>query len=533
MLTSPSASSAYLMAVALSAWKRLLGPPGSDRLTVWLFLRGLGLIYAVAFLSLALQLPPLLGRDGLLPVQLYLERIAEASLAPWWDVPSLMWISSGDGFMLLLAWSGVALGLLLLSGHASAIHLLLLWILYSSFVNVGQLFYSYGWEILLLETGFLAVFLCPVWRGGWRGHVGGCERIVLWLLRWLLFRVLFGAGLIKLRGDPCWRDLTCLLYHYETQPIPNPISPYLHALPAFVHHFGVLFNHLVEVVVPVFYFAPYRMRRIAGGLTVLFQVLLVLSGNLSWLNWLTLVLCVPCFDDGLLHRILPASLIRRTVDTPSDAPSPMRGVATAGLLVLILSLSISPVINLLSPGQMMNTSFDRLHLVNTYGAFGHIGKERDEIILLGTLDNAHDAAADWREYEFPCKPGDPSRPPCVVSPYHHRLDWQIWFAAMGDYRTQPWLLHLVYKLLHADPEILGLLASDPFGGRRPRWIRADLYRYEFAPPVEDGWWRRRRLGPYLPPLSARDPSLQRIVESFGWPLLSSTTVSSPPCACSF
>jgi hypothetical protein len=435
-----------------------------------------------------------------------------------------MWISAADGFMVGLAWTGVLLSVALLLGYATGIHLLGLWILYSSFVNVGQLFYGYGWEILLLEAGFLSVFLCPLVRDGWR-HPAAPERAVLWLFRWLLFRVMFGAGLIKLRGDPCWLDLTCLLYHYETQPIPNPVSPFLHALPNFVHRLGVAYNHLVEVVVPVLLLAPVRVRRVAGGLTVLFQLLLIVSGNLSWLNYLTLALCVSCFDDACMRRVLPAWIVVRERGaaviagaTVSAAPRPRR--IAVGLLVAVVSvLSLSPVINMLSPGQVMNTSFDSLHLVNTYGAFGHIGKVRREVILLGTLDEAADDRAHWREYEFPCKPGDPSRAPCVVSPYHYRLDWQIWFAAMADYRSQPWLVHLVYKLLHADAGALGLLAGDPFGGRRPRWIRADLYEYEFAPLGDDGWWRRRRLGVYLPPLSAGSPALRRIIEGFGWPLL--------------
>ena len=221
----------------------------------------------------------------------------------------------------------------------------------------------------------------------------------------------------------------------------------------------------------------------------------------------------------------------------------------------MLLLSLVPVANMLSPAQVMNASFDPLRLVNTYGAFGHIGRERLEIVLLGTLDAVPDADADWREYAFPCKPGDPLRRPCVVSPYHLRLDWQMWFAAMSDYRTQPWLVHLVYKLLHAEPGALSLLAADPFDGRRPRFIRADLYRYRFAgrddgegfAPAREGdgglqpWWERERLGPYLPPLSARDPGLLRVIASFGWPLLSPAGPGgdaaalaapvTPPCAC--
>ncbi len=508
----------------LAAGRRLggaLDPPGTEyRLTRWLFLRLLGLVYAIAFLVSARQAGPLIGDEGLLPARLYLDRAAASTAAPWLEVPTLLWISTSDGFLAGLAWLGFAGSLLLLAGYASGLHLLILWVLYSSFVNAGQVFYGYGWEILTLETGFLAVFLCPFGRGGWR-HAAPPDRAVMWLLRWLLFRVIFGAGLIKLRGDPCWLDLTCLLHHYETQPIPNPLSPYLHQLPGLVHRAGVLHNHLVEVAVPLLIFGTVYLRRLAGLLIVAFQVLLIASGNLSWLNYLTIALCLPCFDHAWLRRLAPRPLKALLSREEEAARPPGRGrrLAVGALTVVVVLLSAAPAANMLSSRQVMNTSYDRLNLVNTYGAFGHVGKVRREVVLLGTLDEPGPGGAVWREYPFHCKPGDPSRRPCVVSPYHHRLDWQIWFAAMADYRSQPWLVHLVYKLLHADPGALSLLAEDPFEGRPPRRIRADLYEYGFAPPGEPGWWRRRRLGEYLPALSAGDPALRRVVEGFGWPLL--------------
>ncbi len=528
----------------LSAAVRRLGsaldPPGTEyRLTRWLFLRLLGLVYAIAFLVSARQAGPLIGDGGLLPARLYLDRAAASAAAPWLEVPSLLWISTSDGFLAGLAWLGFAGSLLLLAGYASGPHLLLLWVLYSSFVNAGQLFYGYGWEILTLETGFLAVFLCPFGRGGWR-HAVPPDRAVLWLLRWLLFRVIFGAGLIKLRGDPCWSDLTCLLHHYETQPIPNPLSPYLHLLPGLVHGAGVVFNHLVEVAAPLLIFGTVRLRRLGGLLIIAFQLLLIASGNLSWLNYLTIALCLPCFDDAWLRRFTPRSL-KALLDREGEAGrAPGRGhrLAVGALTVGVILLSAAPAANMLSSRQVMNTSYDRFHLVNTYGAFGHVGKVRREVVLLGTLDEPGAAGADWREYSFPCKPGDPSRRPCVVSPYHYRLDWQIWFAAMADYRTQPWLVHLVYKLLHADPGTLSLLAGDPFDGQAPSRIRADLYEYEFTPAGEAGWWRRRRLGEYLPALSAGDPALRRVVQGFGWPLLpalrrpSASQAQQAGCPCS-
>ena len=509
---------------------RTLDPPAvSYWSTRFLLLRCLGIVYSIAFLSLASQLNPLLGSGGLLPVHLFLDSVESAygtGPAALWNVPTIFWVGDSDAFMSVAAWLGLCLSLLLLSGYASALHLLALWILYSSFVNVGQIFYSYGWEIMLLETGFLAVFLCPLVRGGWRSSLTAPpEKSVIWLLRWLLFRVMFGAGLIKLRGDACWWDLTCLLYHYETQPIPNPISWYLHQCPVWLHKLGALFNHFVELIAPWLILRSRRLRYAGGLFIVGFQILLIVSGNLSWLNYLTLVLCIPCFDDRALLRLLPERLRSRlAIDTDAVAsvstPRPLpRRLASYTLVGVVLYLSIDPVVNMVSSRQIMNTSFDRLHLVNTYGAFGSVGKIRREVVIRGTMARTADTAAEWREYEFKCKPGNPHRRPCVVSPYHHRLDWQIWFAAMSDYQRQPWLIHLVYKLLLADEGALGLLGGNPFPGDRPTHIRADLYEYEFTDfdDITGAWWKRRRVGTYLPPVSADNAALLRIVERFGWP----------------
>lgn len=505
---------------ATGSWLRHhLDPPELSYVgTYWLLMRALGAVYTVAFLGLALQLRPLLGDNGLLPVSLFLERVAAGSDTPWLQVPSLMWLGHSDGFMLSLAWIGVALSLALVAGYIHVVQMLVLWMLYSSFVNVGQLFWGYGWEILLLEVGFLSLFMVHP------------SKAILWLLRWVLFRIMFGAGLIKLRGDACWWDLTCLLYHYETQPIPNPLSPFFHALPNVFHKAGVLFNHLVEVAAPFLLIGPPRIRWLAGGLMLAFQVLLILSGNLCWLNYITVVLCISCFDDRVwqvlfgrldrLSRWWSLTVAAQTGPTSITA-SRARRLTVGGLCLLVAYLSIGPVGNLLSTRQAMNTSFDRLHLVNTYGAFGHIGKVRREIILLGTVDPNPGPASDWVEYEFECKPGDPDRRPCVVSPYHLRLDWQIWFAAMSDYRSQPWFVHFVYKLLHADADALGLLDADPFDGQRPTAIRADLYEYHLAPLRSEAFWQRQRVGVYLPMLRADDPQLRQAIKGLGWPLLSS------------
>jgi hypothetical protein len=497
-----------------------------DSSSYWLtrvfFLRLLGFVYFIAFFSLSRQLGPLIGANGLLPAHLYLDQIAAMSGGGWaalQAVPTLLWLHSADWFMYVLCYLGVALALALLAGHSSAVLLFLLWSLYLSLYHVGQIFYGYGWEILLLETGFLAIFLCPLVRGGLLPLSTPPPRAVFWLLRWVLFRVMFGAGLIKLRGDSCWLDLTCMIYHYETQPIPNPISWYLHQLPPIVHQAEVLLTHLVELVVPWFIFGPRRLRRSAGIVLALFQLLLIASGNLSWLNWLTLALCFACFDDDVLRRISPRRLVQRWQTLGEGEEGLVHKTAVYGLTVVVILLSIYPVINMVSPTQVMNQSFGSLHLVNTYGAFGHVGKERFEVVLQGTYDTTLDAATQWREYEFKCKPGDVQRRPCIVSPYHYRLDWQIWFAAMSDYARNPWLVHLVYKLLQDDEGALSLLDASPFDQGPPRFIRAELYRYQFT-QLGDGneaWWERQHVRSYLPPLALGNRALLRVIDSFGWP----------------
>ncbi|HET6961581.1 MAG TPA: lipase maturation factor family protein, partial [Terriglobia bacterium] len=328
-----------------------------------------------------------------------------------------------------------------------------------------------------------------------------------------------GAGLIKLRGDSCWRDLTCLYYHYETQPIPNPLSSLLHFMPQWFHKLGALWNHLNELIAPWFMVGPRRLRHVAGLLLVSFQVILILSGNLSFLNWVTIIPALACFDDSFFARILPKGLTARAIQVSSVAKiSRAQWVVIPVLVLLVAILSVSPVANLVSSRQAMNTSFDPLHLVNTYGAFGSVGQERNEIIFEGSDDAVITSESQWKAYEFKCKPGDPFRRPCVISPYHYRLDWQIWFAAIAGPDQYPWTLHLVWKLLHNDSGALNLLANNPFPSSPPRHIRAELYRYQFAPWGEDNaaWWARTRVGSWLPALSVRDPSFLRFLAAYGW-----------------
>src|SRR5213080_2819920 len=488
-------------------------------LTRFVILRLLGFVYAVSFFVAARQLVPLIGRRGLTPADFYLSSIHShlgSRTEGMLHLPTLFWFGCTDLGMSIFAWVGFALSLIVLGGYANAILLAVLWGMYMSIVHIGQIWYGYGWEIQLLETVFLSIFLCPLLDG--RPFPRSRPPIlVFWLFRWLAFRIMVGAGLIKMRGDECWRDLTCMFYHYETQPIPNPISRYLHFAPQWFHRVETFWNHFVELIVPWFSFGPRTARHIAGILLVTFQIFLIISGNLSFLNYLTIIPFLACFDDTLLRHVLPKRLVKRAeLAAQESQPSTVINTVAIALSILVAYLSIDPVLNLVSRRQMMNTAVNRLDLVNTYGAFGTVGRERDEIIFEGTDDAIITGDTKWKEYEFVAKPGDPNRPPPFVAPYQPRIDWQIWFAAMASPAEYPWTLHFVWKLLHNDRGTLSLLASNPFPGTPPHYIRARLYRYQFAPIGEDAWWKREPIEEWLPALSTDNQQFRRLLEQMGW-----------------
>ncbi|MFJ8007016.1 lipase maturation factor family protein [Streptomyces fagopyri] len=448
------------------------------------FQRALAVVYLVAFLGAARQFRALIGERGMLPVPRYVARV------PFRHSPSVFHLYYSDRFFAVWSWSGCAVSAALVAGLDRHLPLwggmvlwLVPWVLYLSIVNVGQTWYAFGWESLLLEVGFLAVFL------------GNDEVappvVVLFLLRWVLFRVEFGAGLIKMRGDACWRKLTCLDYHHETQPMPGPLSWFFHHLPKPVHRVEVAANHVTQLVVPVLLFTPQPVATAAASLMVLTQLWLVLSGNFSWLNWITIVLALSAVE-------FPA------------APPPMPGpplwyeIVVLAVAAGLLALGYRPARNMVSRRQVMNRSFDPLRLVNTYGAFGSVSRVRHEVVVEGTSDDVPRADSDWREYEFRGKPGDPRHWPRQFAPYHLRLDWMMWFAALSPAYAGPWFTGLVERLLENDRDTLRLLRRSPFpAGAPPRYVRARLYRYRYTTWRElretGACWHRTHVREFLPP----------------------------------
>ncbi|XP_074960794.1 lipase maturation factor 1 isoform X1 [Phalacrocorax aristotelis] len=519
-------------------------PQGTFWLTRIVLLRSIALLYFVAFLVAYHQNKQLIGEEGLLPCKLYLQNVkkyfkGKINLDALSYAPTIIWFldwSDMDSILDYLSLFGLATSaFVLVTGCANMVLMAVLWVLYLSLVNVGQIWYSFGWESQLLETGFLGIFLCPLWTLSRLPRHTPPSSIVIWGFRWLIFRIMLGAGLIKIRGDRCWRELTCMDYHYETQPVPNPIAYFMHRSPWWFHQFETLVNHFIELVVPFFLFLGRRLCIAHGLLQILFQVLLIISGNLSFLNWLTIVPSIACFDDaslGFLFSSKPGGVKERVArmqlreaageQLPLRCGCYIRRVVNISFGLLIAYLSIPVVLNLLNSRQVMNTSFNPLRIVNTYGAFGSITKERTEVVLQGTSSlDPNDPAAVWEEYDFKCKPGDLKRRPCFITPYHYRLDWLMWFAAFQTYEQNEWIIHLAGKLLAQEEATLSLMATNPFAGRAPpRWIRAEHFKYKFSRPggkhaSEGRWWIRKRIGPYFPPVNLQ--GLRKFYEDRSWP----------------
>jgi hypothetical protein len=474
----------------------------------WLFLRVLGIVYLIAFWSLGVQIRGLIGHDGILPADQYMAG-AHALTGPsrFWLLPTLAWAGTSDGFLQGLCIAGGALASLLVVGILPFVVLPLLWLAYLSLSIVGRDFLSFQWDALLLETGFLAIFLAPLTRRERLRTLVDPPRVAVWLMLWLLFRLMVGSGAVKLAsGDPTWHNLTALTFHFETQPIPTPIAWYAHRLPLWFLKGSTILMFATEIGVPFLIFAPRRWRALAFVPLVGLQAILALTGNYAFFNLLTAALCLFLLDDaalgswgrigtGVAQVLRPAvigGLRRALVLAVAVITVPVSAVAFTGALGIALpgAAFIYPLADLIAPFRS----------VNSYGLFAVMTTMRPEIILEGSEDGA-----TWLEYEFKYKPGDVHRRPPWVAPHQPRLDWQLWFAALGRFDDNEWFQNFCVRLLEADAEVLTLLERDPFEGRKPRYIRAVLYRYRFADAEtrrRDGvWWTRQRLREYSPILS--------------------------------
>jgi hypothetical protein len=469
----------------------------------------LGLTYLLAFWSLHAQILGLIGHDGILPAAQYMDRAREfvttehVGLDRFRLLPTLCWLSAGDGFLRALCLGGLALAGLLIAGVLPAVVVPLLWIDYVSLTVVAREFFSYQWDALLLETGILAIVVTPfVLRERLRSPIDP-PRLGVWLMWWLLFRLIFGSGLVKLAsGDPTWRNLTALAFHYETQPIPTPLAWYAHQLPLWVDRGSTAAVLAIEVFAPFFILGPRRLRHLTAGLFGGLQAVIALTGNYAFFNLLTASLCLLLLDDASLGARQAYGIGDRGVLIPRAGLAMAIGVAVITVPVSGLALMTrvgigGPLVPLVAPFADLIAP---LRSVNAYGLFAVMTTTRPEIVVEGSDDGL-----EWKAYEFVYKPGDPRRRPPWVAPHQPRLDWQMWFAALGRYDDEPWFDAFCQRLLAASPDVLRLLASDPFGGRPPRFVRATLYRYRFSDwttgRAERVWWTHERLGDYSPVLS--------------------------------
>lgn len=471
-----------------------------------LFLRGLGLTYAVAFASLGVQAIGLYGEHGILPIARVLAFFREriGATAPL-EVPSLFWLGSGDAWIAATCWIGVAIGVALAAGLVPRLATLLLWALYLSWSQVGAVFLGFQWDALLLETGFLAIWLAPA---GFRVPLARSRvpgRATLFLLRWLVCRLFLLSGLVKLTsGDPAWRDLSAMSFHHWTQPLPGPLAPFVHALPAWVHVGETLATLAIELGLPLLVFAPPPFRRAAAAGFLGLLVAINATGNYGFFPLLAAVLCIPLLDDAVWRR-LPGL---RSLPPAVEAPPATAGRCALALaaVALVLLLTTGAALRRLSvplPGawRSLLALAAPLGSFHAYGLFAVMTKDRPEIEIEGSRDGE-----TWLPYEFRWKPDRTSEPPPFVPLHMPRLDWQMWFAALGDCAATGWFVAFERRLLEGEPTVLALLARDPFAGEPPRQLRTARYRYRFADAETrrrtGDWWTREPLGAYCPTLAA-------------------------------
>ncbi len=478
-----------------------------------LFLRLLGAVHLIAFVSFWIQYRGLVGPDGILPAQSYFDAVRDsAGAARFWELPTLCWWFGAGRFLAVLCAAGVVLSLAVMAGVAPAAGLALLWAAYLSLCAAGQEFWGFQWDGLLLEATLLAVLLAPWSAWTWRARPDP-PRPARWLLWWLLIRLMLLSGAAKwLSGDDSWHNLSALNYHFETQPLPTWIGWYAHQLPAGAKAAACALMFAVELGGPFLLLLPRRARHAGAGLQIGFQALIALTGNYTFFNLLTAALCVLFLDDPF-WRGCARRLGRSWPRVPAGAPEPRARACPQLLLVpaamvgftltgLVTALTLRPALGRFAWLAAPVDAVAPLRSVNSYGLFAVMTRERPEIIIEGS-DDGH----TWLPYGFAAKPGDLKRRPGFVAPYQPRLDWQLWFAALDYPQRSPWVTALCVRLLQGAPDVTALFAANPFPAGPPRQVRAVLYDYTFTDRVTRAatgrWWDRSPVDFYVPPMALR------------------------------
>jgi len=459
-----------------------------------LFLRLLGVIYLIAFASLLVQVQGLVGEQGILPVADLLAYVTtEAGSARYYRLPTVFWLNHSDIALVGASIYGCIVSLQIIFNWWQRSALVIAFVLYLSLFNVCQPFLHFQWDGLLLETGFLAIFL------------GSRSSVIIWLFRWLLFKLRFMSGLSKLTsGDQAWSGLTALNTYFEVQPLPNPLSWYAHQLPEIILRSATAATLVIEILVPFMMFMPRPWRFTAAWITIFWQLLIILTSNHNWINLLTIALCLFLFDDRALRSVLPKKRYIPPLPQPLQGRLVIefRNAAIAVMAVFILVISFSQLW-MLSTGQTVGGRpgkaleyMDAYRVVNMYHVFPTMTTERIELELSGSVDGS-----EWKTYRFKYKPGYPDQRPQLVMPHQPRLDWQMWFVTLHA-KHLPWFEEFLYALLENSPHVAELLAHNPFADKPPRYIRVDAYKYTFTTPQQrqqsGNWWNREALGPFLP-----------------------------------
>ena len=464
----------------------------------WIFIRLLAAVYAVAFASIAEQVEGLIGSHGILPAVQFLSVVSQRT-GPirFFAIPSLFWFGADDRTLTGMAWCGVALAAaLFITGFIrrrfERFLLVILFVLYLSFSTIGQEFLEFQWDSLLLEAGFLAIFL-------------GRNRIVPLMFRWLAFRLYFLSGVVKiLSGDPNWRNLSALSFHFHTQPLPTVLAWYADKLPPAFLHVATWTVLAIEIAVPLLLFLPRRIRFAGAAWMIALQVAILLTGNYTFFNALTIGVTLFAFDDRVLRRFVPEQI----QEAFGRRVSVVEARLAAVVAVVIFCLGIGhfwQTFNgtLPAPVELALRYSAPLSIVNSYGLFAVMTTERREITVEGSADGEH-----WKKYQFRFKPDDPQQAPRWVAPFQPRLDWQMWFAALGTYQENQWFIGFVLRLLEGSQPVANLLASNPFPDQPPRYIRATLSEYTFTDSATrrrtGAWWTVRPGGQYLPPVGLRN-----------------------------
>ncbi|MFW6193507.1 MAG: lipase maturation factor family protein [Gemmatimonadota bacterium] len=487
------------------------GGAGSYTFARWIFLRSLGAVFLVAFLSLWVQVEGLLGEDGVLPAGEYLDTLRVRSEGvDLVRAPTIFWWAGGDGALHAACAAGTALSLALAVGLAPPLALAGLWALYLSFAAVGRVFLSYQWDVLLLEASFLGIFLAP-W-GLATGPLSAAPdpavpAAALFAAWWLLFRLVFQSGVGKLTsGDPAWRDLSALEYHWWTQPLPTWTAWWAARLPRWCHRAATAATHVLEIAVPLMIFGPREIRIAGFAGIVLLQVVIALTGNYNFFNLLTVALAFLLLDDAAWAGLLGDGAV--AVATEGAAAPAVQSAAAAAVAVGSLAASLPHVWRTLFPDRplpaVVQAATRRLapfRTINSYGLFRVMTRRRPEIVVEGSRDGE-----TWRPYRFRWKPCDPRRKPRFCAPHQPRLDWQMWFAALSTFRRSRWMHAFLVRLLEGSRAVEALLEEVPYPEEGPTYVRAVLYEYRFADPDErrrsGRWWTRERVGLYAPPVTA-------------------------------